>query len=452
MFAQIVQSSICLVVELLKNYGARSMCYLKPFFEEIEKLVLNSNTGTVKSECMNFYREAYKWMGEAVKCKIQNLKQQQKDELQKFFSEYQVQPIQPLRVDPELESKGAGTSGGGAGGNQCGGANIDPYDISDPVDIFGKFNEAWCDKVKAVAKWLEKKELLEQLIKAAAVPKLAASNFSPLLQLLKQLLSDNNINILQCAIKITIHLSGGLRKNFSGGAKLLSSLLFQKLKDKKQFIVDDSLKALSNIFLYCLSIEDVVDEFQSGFSDKNSVFKGNILTLLVRLFDERPKQIKNGLKVLLPHIKKLFDDGAPNVRDKSLQFVGKIKKEYGEQYLGNLLLDVPQQKLKKIEMHAAADQQNQLAIEEPSPINQPHQTISTPTNQSKANLNHAKGGGALQRNDSKKNLAATVDCSPKGAAPAKQQAAKQTMQEEIAAFYQSKLDTLDVHCSVDECA
>ena len=29
-------------------------------------------------------------------------------------------------------------------------------------------------------------------------------------------------------------------------------------------------------------------------------------------------------------MKKLFDDSALNVRDKSLQFVGKIKKEFGD--------------------------------------------------------------------------------------------------------------------------
>lgn len=52
------------------------MNFLKPFFEEIEKTLLSTGTGTVKNECMNFYKEAYKWMGDAVKGKISNLKKQ----------------------------------------------------------------------------------------------------------------------------------------------------------------------------------------------------------------------------------------------------------------------------------------------------------------------------------------------------------------------------------------
>lgn len=69
----------------------------------------------------------------------------------KFFGEYQMQPLQPTKIDPELEAQGKGNGqGGSSGGN---GTSMDIYDISDPVDIFNKFNEAWCDKVKALSKW-----------------------------------------------------------------------------------------------------------------------------------------------------------------------------------------------------------------------------------------------------------------------------------------------------------
>lgn len=53
-----------------------------------------------------------------------------------------------------------------------GSQGLDAYDIVDPVDIFAKFNEKWCDKVIALSKWNEKVLLLEELIKAAGAPKL----------------------------------------------------------------------------------------------------------------------------------------------------------------------------------------------------------------------------------------------------------------------------------------
>lgn len=46
---------------------------------------------------------------------------------------------------------------------QGGGANngLDAYDLVDAVDILGKFNEKWTEKVLAQTKWNEKLALLE---------------------------------------------------------------------------------------------------------------------------------------------------------------------------------------------------------------------------------------------------------------------------------------------------
>lgn len=68
----------------------------------------------------------------------------------------------PLRggASVEVSAVSSGTQG------------LDAYDIVDAVDIFVKFNEKWCDKVIALSKWNEKVQLLEELNKAAGVPKL----------------------------------------------------------------------------------------------------------------------------------------------------------------------------------------------------------------------------------------------------------------------------------------
>lgn len=44
------------------------------------------------------------------------------------------------------------TVGAGGSGNN----GVDAYDLVDAVDIFGKFNEKWCEKVAAQTKWNEK--------------------------------------------------------------------------------------------------------------------------------------------------------------------------------------------------------------------------------------------------------------------------------------------------------
>jgi hypothetical protein len=50
--------------------------------------------------------------------------------------------------------------------------------------------------------------------------------------------------------------------------------------------------------------------------------------------------LKNSLKNLLPAIKKLIEDSAPEVRDKCIVVLGRMKSAYGDAFFGNLLADV----------------------------------------------------------------------------------------------------------------
>ena len=63
---KVIIAGIHATLELLKNYGIKEMQYLKPFFPEIEKISLSTNAG-LRTEGMNFYKESYKWLGEAAK-------------------------------------------------------------------------------------------------------------------------------------------------------------------------------------------------------------------------------------------------------------------------------------------------------------------------------------------------------------------------------------------------
>jgi hypothetical protein len=54
---------------------------------------------------------------------------------------------------------------------------------------------------------------------------------------LKRILSDSNISIQICGLKMIGCLAKGLRKHFYQGAKTFSSSLIYKLRDKKHQIV-----------------------------------------------------------------------------------------------------------------------------------------------------------------------------------------------------------------------
>lgn len=51
--------------DLLANYGPQKLNLLKPFYKEIEKQAL-SVVPAIRSECMNFYKAAIKWLGEEI--------------------------------------------------------------------------------------------------------------------------------------------------------------------------------------------------------------------------------------------------------------------------------------------------------------------------------------------------------------------------------------------------
>mmetsp|Transcript_38605 Transcript_38605/g.34318 ORF Transcript_38605/g.34318 Transcript_38605/m.34318 type:complete len:230 (-) Transcript_38605:169-858(-) len=59
--------------ELLVNYGAKKLDYLKPFFASIEKLA-GSTSSPLRTEAMNFYKECFRHMGEALKPFLNKLK------------------------------------------------------------------------------------------------------------------------------------------------------------------------------------------------------------------------------------------------------------------------------------------------------------------------------------------------------------------------------------------
>lgn len=72
---------------------------------------------------------------------------------------------------------------------------------------------------------------------------------------------------------------------------MLSTSLIEKLKDKKQPIVDEALKSLKNFF-YCMTLEEFVEDLKEALADKNSGSKLNSMNLLLNCVEEEKyKQI-----------------------------------------------------------------------------------------------------------------------------------------------------------------
>ena len=81
---------------------------------------------------------------------------------------------------------------------------------------------------------------MDEFIKKTQVNNIVPHENSHYITLIKRLLSENNINLLQCGFKVVKNLCKGLKKNFAHSAKSFCSLAYGKLKDSKAMIVDEA--------------------------------------------------------------------------------------------------------------------------------------------------------------------------------------------------------------------
>ena len=353
------------VVELLTNYGPKKLDFLKPFYSSIEKLA-GSTVSSLRTEAMNFYKEAYRFMGEALKPFITKLKKQQIDELEKYFSECPKELARPLKGD-QMVAKTTASNGAASGaqaddgvqdlGDDDDGGAIDAYEIAEPVDLFKRFNETWSEKVLAKEKWIEKKTMLEELLKEAVnTPRIAPTPFPHITNMLKKLLNDSNQNVMITAVKIYGALAKGLRKNFVNACKNNMLGILGKLKDKRTQVLDETGKTLEN-FLYCINLEDVLDDIKEVLADKAPGVKLQVLKWMEKAFEKNSKntdKVTVTLKAVIPIIKKLLEDGAVEVREASIQTLAKLKSFLPDSAIGNNYNDINPSKLAKINDLAAS--------------------------------------------------------------------------------------------------
>ena len=190
--------------------------------------------------------------------------------------------------------------------------------------------------------------MLDDFLIACTVPKLTPSNFYPIIGMLKRILSDPNINVVQSGIKIMGQLSKGLRKNFSSAAKIFFPILLGKFKDKKSQIVDETHKALDMFYFSMPNFEDIFEDVKIGLNDKVIHAKLNTLIFLDRHIE---KLFNNGKNINLMKIgsviKGLLEDGASEIRESALKLIVKLKIKSGDA-MNDLLADISNSRMQKI--------------------------------------------------------------------------------------------------------
>ena len=319
---KVVVGALQSLTQLLNEFGSAVFSV-----KEALKVVVTqaeSINPAVRTETMNYYKEAYRWDKDVVSVSMKSLRQAQQDELNKQFPENLEapsakrkikgkQPIEEKEVKMEVDN--AVKQKEEKKGNQV---------VVKDKKVLSAFGENWCSEVLESKKWTQKKEKLEALILALNVDKIVDENFTELSKTLKQLSSDKNVVVVNLAVKAIGLLAKCLRGQFSQFSRHIFPSILQKIKDKKTLL--EAQKCMENL-VASLKMDDMIEEITKGLTDKSPIVKAGICTwleshVLPQINDSLAKTMATDC---IPILIKLTDDAAPEVRDGSLQCIGAFQ-------------------------------------------------------------------------------------------------------------------------------
>ena len=318
---------------LLQSFGIKKVS-LQPYLKELPKLSQSTNL-PVKTEAINFLKEIHKWMGEALEAFLEPLKKIQREEMEKCYLEFKETggkaiPTMRTRTDEaqfrELEESKEGAN------LEEEEKPLDPYDMMEEQSILGDFTEKWCDKLKAMEKWKEKKDCMTDFInKLENTKKIKPEGYMHLVGVFKRVMNDSNVVVAQEAIRCTWKMAEGLRDNFAQGAKIMFPLLILKFKDKKlTTVLHNTLEALR----FSLNLEDVLEQIKESLNDKTPmVRKGCVLWLTKAILGLDAEVLKKCGKELGGILISKTDESTSDIRDSIMTAVGTLLGRFGGMYL-----------------------------------------------------------------------------------------------------------------------
>ena len=213
---------------------------------------------------MSLAQELYRWLGPALPPHLAELKPVQLKELNESFAELDgqgvgagsgVQTRFTRQQQRERQVAGAqGTlegreEGAAAGGSVAEAPAFDPFELVEPVAVLSKLPPDFCEKL-ASAKWKERKEeALDPLLGILQAPRLKATDdYTELVRALAGRMSDANVACVTVAANALTALARGLRADFARHRSVVVPPVLERLKEKKQSVVDALAETLDAVF------------------------------------------------------------------------------------------------------------------------------------------------------------------------------------------------------------
>uniref|UniRef100_A0AC34FD49 TOG domain-containing protein n=1 Tax=Panagrolaimus sp. ES5 TaxID=591445 RepID=A0AC34FD49_9BILA len=222
------------------------------------------------------------------------------------------------------------------------------WDFADPVDILSKLPKNFQELI-ASKKWQERKEALELLQNLATenVRLDPTTSYKEIVQTLSKILAkDSNINVCATAAKCIAQLAKGLRTNFAPYVPNVTSVIFEKFKEKKSTLRDPLIEAIDAVYA-STNIDAMCDDVAVAIVKQNPNIKIQTNQFLHRVFKacvEVPP--KKAIKTLTPLIVKCTGESDAEVREAAYSALGAIMNLIGKSNAMSLLGEISNDKTK----------------------------------------------------------------------------------------------------------
>jgi cytoskeleton-associated protein 5 len=350
------QASVNILTHLISLFGSFKIEY-RSLITLVEKLS-ESTSPQMRSEVLDFYKELYKWIKDAIKPYVNRLKDTHQKDLEKAFDEIKAKNGQIPQVTKFLkcdknQQNDPSTNDEIKNKMLLLQEEENIFKNTEAVELFqGKFNEAWAeDIISKDRKWSEKKEMLDNFITASNVMKINNSSKSHVIVSFQKLLKDNNINVVNAVILAINNMAKGLRKDFTEAKEFLMPLI-DKLKEKREKLVQDVFVCLDSLMTHCINIEEVIEDLRSFISSASNTIqsKERFCVFLEKVILKTYIQVLRKVGKSLGEIMfKLSDDASPDVRNAALTTIGVIKFRIGDMPISKILNELCDIKKKKVD-------------------------------------------------------------------------------------------------------
>ena len=305
--------------------------------------LFNDPNPMVRKEAQNLCAQCYKYVGQGITAFLSDLRDVQLQELTKIFEEIVPGSCVPSRFVKGMSAPAAASSKSLKGISALGvnggdGGSTDVFDLVDESPVLSKLPKSFfAVALDKSLKWQDRAAMIKDTLQPLlAVPKIRqADDYTELVKLLRELLLDPQFPLVLIGIKCVQDLAKSLRAPLVQYVRHLIPALFDKFKDKKASLLDAIHITVDGLLAYrCVSLEMLQDEIELGATSKIPNQRHAIVLWLQHVLENgvEPSSLS---RIAKSHatLLKLVNDEKGEIRESTLQLIGKLHAVLGERAL-----------------------------------------------------------------------------------------------------------------------